>query len=903
MNRKLLFCILFLFVGVAAFAQSISFENILKNLGKSGISSPTEKVHLHLDKPFYAAGEDIWFKAYVIDAGTSLPSLHSNVLIVELMGPDGTLKMQHFLPIMSGLAFGNLSLSDVLSEGNYRIRAYTRLMQNYSPEFFFDQPIKVGNFWNNDVFTTSKFSLNTENLLSATIQFLNKNKTPYVGKTVNYTIQGNSDKTGSGTITTDQSGRISLPAFSLDTSKNRTINVAINISPNQHVEKIIPIQMLSSAIDVQFLPEGGKLVNGLPSKVAIKAVDKNGMGVAISGKIIDNEGLEVSSFELGDMGMGVFFMNPIAGKMYRAVFRLPNGSENIVHLPDASSQGYVLSVNNSDSLKFTVKTFISSEMQNKGTLHLVAQHSGQVMFSTEIPTAKPMAALSLLKSNFPSGIIQLTLFSPENIPVAERIIFIQNASQKIDVSVQGLQQTYAPLSPVQFSILATNQSVPVPASFSVSVTNSTLITPDEENESNILTDLLLTSDLTGYVQNPNRYFLSNNVATREDLDALMLTQGWRKISWEALATNSIPVPQFEPEKALHISGRITTTAGNPIVGGKLSLFSYKSMLALDTLSDSNGQFNFDRLQFNDSTKFVLQAKSLDKKNLRISIDRIPQPSIPSIDLYFSTVMDVNKDIAPYLKKSAEYLDDLVRSGKIKKSGIDIESVEIEGKRRNLASPNSSNYNLSGKADQVVTAKELEHVFSLGAYIQQGRMRSVFMQDGLPISTRFVSLADAGFKTNDFGNVVSSKLPMEVIYNGMRVSPSIIEFIPVEEIESVEVITNMSGMLMYGVSDGIIIITSKSVGITGIPDSIAGLITFKPKGFSVSKEFYVPGYVQKQQKDLRTTVFWKPMLTTDKSGKATLEFPNTSQVGTHRMVIEGIDADGNLARKVATYVVQ
>lgn len=381
---------------------------------------------------------------------------------------------------------------------------------------------------------------------------------------------------------------------------------------------------------------------------------------------------------------------------------------------------------------------------------------------------------------------------------------------------------------------------------------------------------------------------------REELDALLLTQGWRKISWETIRSGNFPSTKFTPEKALHISGRITTNNGNPIANGRITLFSSSSKLALDTLTDANGHFNFDRLQFVDSTKFIIQAKSAGTRNIKIVFDSSTSSVIPltNLDYHGNSTTALNG----YLTKTATYFDDLAKSDKLKGSDINIKAIEIDGKRKNLASPNSSNLNGAGKADQVITAKDLENAMSLGSYIAQGRLRSVYMADGMPVSSRVVSLGDLEDPTK--------KSPMEVIYNGIRVSPTIIDFIPVEEIESVEVITNMSGMLMYGVSDGIIIITSKSVGITGIPNTIAGLQTFTPKGFSVAREFYIPVFIPNQppKPDFRTTVFWNPNITTDKAGNVTVNFPNTSQSGMHRMVIEGIDADGHLARKVVNYLV-
>ena len=184
MKLKPLIFLLLLACG-AAFAAFRSDDDplsaLLKKLEIYTDKNPQEKVHLHLDKPYYAIGDDIWFKAYVLDTRNSRPSLVSGILYVELINENDSVKKQLKLPLMSGITWGDFKLTDSLNEGNYRIRAYTQLMRNAGPDFFFDKTIKIGNSWANKVFTKASYTYSKENTVekvNTAVKFVDKNGLP-----------------------------------------------------------------------------------------------------------------------------------------------------------------------------------------------------------------------------------------------------------------------------------------------------------------------------------------------------------------------------------------------------------------------------------------------------------------------------------------------------------------------------------------------------------------------------------------------------------------------------------------------------------------------------------------------------------------------------------------------------
>src|SRR5207253_2009423 len=102
-----------------------------------------EKVYLQLDKPYYAAGDNMWFKAYV--TANNKPSTLSGTLNVELIDNRDSVKHRIKLPINDGITWGDFSLPDTLHAGSYRVVAYTNWMRNAGADYFFDRTIAIGN--------------------------------------------------------------------------------------------------------------------------------------------------------------------------------------------------------------------------------------------------------------------------------------------------------------------------------------------------------------------------------------------------------------------------------------------------------------------------------------------------------------------------------------------------------------------------------------------------------------------------------------------------------------------------------------------------------------------------------------------------------------------------------------
>jgi TonB-dependent SusC/RagA subfamily outer membrane receptor len=892
-TKLVVFCLLLIGTfAVSAFSASEDpFTAFLKKLEEFAKKYPQEKVHLHLDKPYYAIGDDIWFKAYVTDTKTAALTTLSQILYVELIDEKDSLKQQLKLPLLNGIGWNDFRLPDSLSEGNYRIRAYTQLMRNAGPDFFFDKTIKIGNSWANKVFTKTKYQFSQEGTsekLNSTIQFSGKQGKPYVDSDVSYEVVLESKTISKGKATTNANGEISIPIVNSQPNINKAgrITATITLADKQKVTKIIPLTATSNAVDVQFFPESGALLAGLPTKIALKAVNAQGKGEDVKGVILDSDGTELTSFETSHLGMGNFFLNPMANKTYRARIKFKDGSEKLLNLPKVENSGYALSVNNSDTAKVTVKVLLTDDLVGRGDLHLLAQQSGAIFFSVKIPTGKNFAMVNLPKSDLPSGITTLTLFSAATLPVAERLIFVDNKADKIDLKVDKLRETYGKRGLMNMTFTSTNREKPTVGTFSVAVTNTAAVEPDLLKETNIFTSLLLTSDLRGYVENPNYYFLSDDAKTRLALDNLLLTQGWRKIDWKAVSQSQFPTSAYQEETELKISGTVTTYGGKPVSKGKVSLFSSSTgVFTLDTLTDAKGRFNFNGLIFPDSAKFVIQARNeKGKRDVLIKLDINPRQLITTNKNTGDIEINVNEQLKDYLENSDDYFDEMTKRGMLSKT-IQLKKVEVVGIRNKVE--NSSNLNGAGRADAVLTAEELRRSITLSMALA-GQIAGVQVFNGKAFARQGSS-------------------PMTIMLDGINMGDISLDEININDVETVEVLKTIGNTAIYGMNgaNGVIVITTKRGGTSSSGNVYApGIMTFAPKGLPRYREFYSPKYTDNAdpKPDLRTTVYWNPSLLSDEKGNFKLEYFNTDEPGLYRVVIEGIDLMGNIARKTFTYQV-
>jgi hypothetical protein len=739
--------------------------------------------------------------------------------------------------------------------------------------------------------------------VNASIKYADIDGKPYAGKEVSYEVMLDARQTARGKGVTDDAGKLDI-AFvnnSLAQVKSGNISTHIKLDAKQSVDKTVVIKATSAKVDVQFFPESGYLVNGIRSKVAFKAIGADGLGVDLKGTIVDDQNNALTDIAPEHLGMGAFFLLPEKGKTYTAKITYPDGSHANFTLPAANDRGYVLGVyNNSASPDVSVKISVSAltlqENQN-AEINLVAQCGGNIIYAAKSKMETGTLITRIPKSRFPSGITQFTLFSATGEPLNERVAFILGDDLlKLDLNTG--KPTYASREKVKMDISAkSSDGKPVVGSFSVSVINESKVPVKEEDESTILSNLLLTSDIRGYVEKPNYYFTNINDTTRACLDALMLTQGYRRFEWKKLMADSFTPAAYRAEKSLDVSGYLKTPGGKPIAYGKVSLFSNKGgLFFMDTISDSKGYFAFRNLMFTDSVKFVVQARTVkDRKNVEIDLENIPVTAVARSKNSPDVVVNISSLMGNYLQNDKQQFDDFLKYGFASKTHV-LKEISISEKKKPILE-HSYNLNGPGTADQVITSAQLQSCTTLSQC--------------LTAAAHFVNFSGGqAFLTRGRASITLSSA-MLVVLDGMEMESDFsIDDINPDDVAGVEVLRSGAYLSIYGSrgSNGVLIITTKHGGDDVSYERFTpGLITIKPIGYYKARQFYAPQYddpkTNAKVADLRSTIYWKPNLVTDKDGNASLEFFTADTKGTYRAVIEGIAADGSIGRAVYRFKVE
>lgn len=794
MRRTTLLALLNLLFAATVFCQQVN-NNIV------------EKTYLQFDKPYYAIGDTIYFKAYITLGAENKLSALSGILYAELISPENKITRALRLQITAGTASGDFVLGDTLKSGNYRVRAYTQWMRNNGDDALFEKLIPVG---------------------------------------------------GTGPRRIPESG----------------VPLTKTIKAKAHI---------TNKTDIQFLPEGGSVVAGNYSRIAFKAVGANGLGMEAKGIVTDGSGAKITDFETSHAGMGSFTFVPKEGKIYKAAITFADGNTTTIELPEVQANGYTFGINNSgaDTIRIRIAGGANSPTKK---LSLVAQACGKVYYAVENDSDNKYFSVGIPKNKFPAGIIQFTLLSPAGEPLNERLAFIENRNETT-FGVKTDKQTYSPRQKINIRLNTKNkENKPSTGSYSVAVTDEDKVPVDTLNETTILTSLLLTSDLKGNVEQPNYYFNNPTEKTRADLDNLLLTQGYRHFTWKQLSDTTSP--KFQPETSITISGTVKRN-NKPVQGAQVKLFGKTGgIFMLDTVTDVNGKFAFRGLVFADSTKFVVQSKikkGQDDVTLELDTMRAPQSKIREISGNDEALQSA--EMATYLISERQFYAEQKKFG-INQHKILLKEVKIEAKKEPPLIPHSKNLNGPGNADHVLTAKDIERLICarLGDCLQG--VYNLHFKNGLP----------------ELGALV---------IDGQFVDKDIFLLLNPDDIEGIEIITSGHYGSIYGsrMANGGLIVTTKPARRT---DNLyyryaPGVITYMPKGFYKAREFYSPQYnnphTNQKMADLRSTIYWNPNIITDKDGKASFSYFNADGKGTYRVVIEGIDADGNLERQVLMYKVE
>ena len=885
----------------SAFSQqdTTTLKNIIKKTSKLPELYPVEKVYLHFDKPYYSVVDTIWFKAY-LTSEQNLPSQLSKILYVDVMNSQDSLVSSLKFPVSNSVAFGNLPLDPInFKQGNYYVRAYTLWMLNFDPEYFFTKTIPVGVAVDKELLTHFTYDTDKstkDQAIKARIQYKNADKVAYANKTVNWKVISAYDVVDKGKGTTDQNGVLSL---NISTKKNEPIKKGelitdITVADKETLSSSFELKPSYGDNDIQFFPEGGEVVLGIPTQVAFKAINPKGLGIGLTGTIVDQDGNQVTTLTSGHAGMGAFYLNTEAGKTYKANITFKDGSKKTVELPKSVASGITLQVNNANTedinLKIVANDAFFQQNKNKG-VYIVAQNGGIIYFAAQTALQNQIITAKIPKDKFPSGIIQITLFSATGEPVSERLVFVLHAGA-LSLSAQTDLPTYKPRQKVKMTVIAKNATETIAGNFSIAVTDEQKVPANEDAATTILSSLLLSSDLKGYLEKPNYYFNKTDSKKLAELDILMLTQGYRRFAYKEILADKYPKIAYLPEQGMNITGTLRDRTGMPVKKAGLRLTIPGKTYSSEALTSPSGIFNFQNLNFPDSSQVVISAKyGSNGSNLMIMVDPVPMAAITFNKNMPEEVQNIDSTLNNYLSNSRKQYSYMRQLKEVVIQGAPIKKISH--------SDYSALSSLSMMADHLIDGTRLSGCNDLLSCLKTMAMGLTYEENNFYISRDF----NAGRRT-----------PVQVFIAGSPVDLFSINTVNISEIESIEIfLKDELGTVnrTYG-TNGVISINMKVIKKEKM--SLADLrkllpqnniVTINPKGLSKQREFYSPKHTTPNStaKDLRSTIYWNPNIVTDATGTVSFEFYNAEGKGNYKAVVEGLDKNGNPGRFIYRYIVK
>jgi hypothetical protein len=356
---------------------------------------------------------------------------------------------------------------------------------------------------------------------------------------------------------------------------------------------------------IKFYPEGGDLVDGSLSNIAFKAYRDDGMPVSVSGIIKDNSKKIIGKLNTIHDGMGEFAIETYAENSYVATVNFPNGLTQNFPLPRAKKSGVYLRTSQNDDL-IEIKLSFSGPAERFANCILVATQNIGTVITYPLQLANGLNSFEIKKSLFSTGVLRLTVFDNKGLPRAERLLFVNNHDIQTPI-LKADTLTRKPKGINSFSIeIKDKAGVAVQGNFSVAVTDKQAFEEDEISE-NIFSSLLVSPDLQEKVHNPGYYFKNQDDSLANQLDLVMLTNGWRHF----LITNSSlshPVEQSQ-----NIAGKIADYKDQEMLKFSLLILSPDSNKFIGNISpDSSGSFILKN--FEHAGLLNVYIESTDKKN-------------------------------------------------------------------------------------------------------------------------------------------------------------------------------------------------------------------------------------------------------------------------------------------------
>lgn len=885
--RKIVLLLLVNLLSISTYSSEL-FNSLQAKFDNQLLQYPQEKVYVHTDRNCYMGGDTIWFRAYVVDALTHKPAGVSKYLYVDLTTPDDSLRHRVKILEREGVYSGYIPLDVTMPEANYTMTAYTYFMQNMGEDYYCKQPIRILN------------PLSTIN----TIKVSYKDKGDKVGVSMNYV-----DKS------TGKHAEVKNVYYVSPKGRKTTVNCTGELSVNFNKKdfkpgaafevgfdgyrKFIELPVATDDANVEFFPEGGAIVAGCVNKIGVKSLLPNGYGKEINGEIVDSRDSVITKFHTIHAGMGFFTLLAKSGESYTAICNVDNKTMRLP-LPKVEDDALALTL---AKCCHQISIRVNGRINDEYTL--VVHQRGNLMYATTINRDKQ--EVNLLSRDISRGVVNVVLFDKSWNPVSERLFF-EKGDNRGKVKISANKRNYESRERVKLNIELSKYKMPE-GNYSIAVTDDKLVAVDTAKC--ISSNLLLTSELKGNIEDASFYFNFDNANSVNALDALMLTQGWRRYDVANIVKGNYDQPEKEVEIGQEISGITRSKWGNRLLsGGLVNAIVPKYGYADIFQADSVGHFRCNGFDFPEGTIVTLQSINAKKDhlfpNFVIDPEELPMRMrhLNAMTAKFESEDFVNSEKLRFQQSGMEVvLNEIIVTALKKRAPED--SYEAIAFR-------SFNWKEMEREKTTTVAEILRKVGGLqltndGNYVYRGQLVSLYI-DGLPQNESSISI-DAGFDKErpTGGSFVKSMMEHRRInkstahlkpqFGGKTESTlDIIERVPFDFVKRVDFIRPSEAVMLgeRGTSGGVIMITTKR-GDELNTASETRFRTLIPLGYQRKADFYVPRYSAESETtvmDLRPTIYWNPNVKMSEKGKSNVEFfTSDSMTDSYSVRVEGLTDAG------------
>ncbi|MFM2232666.1 MAG: hypothetical protein RJB31_1367 [Bacteroidota bacterium] len=643
---------------------------------------------------------------------------------------------------------------------------------------------------------------------------------------------------------------------------------------------------------VNVFPEGGELITGLNSLVAFKATDKFGKPVKIKGLLVNQLGKTLDTIKVRHDGMGSFRLMPKAGESYSLKWIDPAGNTGIIGIPVNKKEGITLSLSTSNEFATVKVERTASIPENHKRLNLLVHMNQIVLFKVKLNTADKQ----LLSANIPieglnTGILQFSLFSEDWLPLAERIVFVNNREHEFGAKLIPQLVTLTKKGKNVFDIYVTDTTV---TNMSVAVTDASL----ESTQANhtIYSDLLLSSELKGKIHNPGYYLSSDADSVTANLDLVMLTNGWRKFNWDKIKASIGPEIKYPVETDLiRVSGKVyglKNVSANDLMLNLVIQNKDSSKNFIFQPVTKEGLFQGQNMYIFDTARIFYNFNQNQKLNeiTQVQFDNgLLKASGKQLELKDENMLNLWNDSVSLAKMNA-FLQ-LQEDWKKRSSYKTLQEVIIKAKVKS-------------------NAQALDERYSSGLFAGGDAQVFDFLNDpaalgGIDIIS-YLQGRVAGLMINRSGASTTMSwrgATPDLYLDQMQVGADFIQSINVQDIAMVKVFRPPFFGSMGGGSGGAIAIYTKKGGDfrSDNTKSNKSMQSTLLVGYTRFKEFFNPQYenpAENNETDIRTTLYWNPyVITNKKSPRFKVQFFNNDISKKLQIVLEGVNADGKMTRVV------